>query len=289
MAPLIDAHVHFYDPSRPTSLAWPRKDDRELYRPRLPADYRDRDAAKPVSGVIAIETSPSIEDNQWVLDLAAADSLIVGFVGNLPLGTADFPRLLARFAADPIFRGIRVSHRRLKAGLCSSAWLSDLDRLARSDLELDVYGGPELLGDVARLAEILPQLHIVVDHLANVEIGGLDPAEAWRDGMHAAASHDRVFCKISALVEGSSRKDARGSAGGDYYRPVLDVAWETFGENRLMFGSNWPVSERHAQLAVVQGIVADFVAEKGSSATEKVFHANPARIYRLPTSLDHRI
>ncbi|MGA9580793.1 MAG: amidohydrolase family protein [Allosphingosinicella sp.] len=286
---IIDAHAHFYDPSGPRVLAWPRKKDGEIYRRALPKDYRARDAAKLGSGVIAIETSSSIEDNQWVLDLAATDSLIVGFVGNLPLGTADFRRLLARFAADPLLCGIRVNHRRLKAGLCSAAWISDLELLARSDLGLDVYGGPELLGDVARLAEILPQLHIVVDHLANVEIDGRDAAEAWRDGMRAAASHDRVFCKISALVEGSSRRNARSPAGGDYYRPVLDVAWEAFGENRLMFGSNWPVSERHAPLAVVQGIVADFVAEKGSSATEKVFHANPARIYRLPTSLDHRI
>ena len=105
---VIDAHTHFYDPTRPAGVPWPPRDDKLLYRRVLPQDYLALPAYKPVTGTVVVEASPWVEDNQWVLDLAAKQPFIVGVVGNLPVGTKESAGHLKRFAANRLFRGIRI-------------------------------------------------------------------------------------------------------------------------------------------------------------------------------------
>ncbi len=80
---VIDTHTHFYDPTRPGGVPWPPKDDAVLYRRVLPGDYRALPKPRRVAATVVVEASPWLEDNQWILDLAAKDPFIVGFVGNL--------------------------------------------------------------------------------------------------------------------------------------------------------------------------------------------------------------
>lgn len=277
---LIDTHTHFYDPNRPQGVPWPGKQDKVLYQTILPKDYRAQPVPQPVAGTVVVEASAWVEDNQWILDLAAKDPFIVGLVGNLPVGTPEFAALLKRFAANPIFRGIRIGHSALKTGLTQPAYLADLRRLADHDLELDINGGPALLADAAKLAGAIPALRLVINHVANVRIDGQAPPAAWRDGLRAAAAHPRVFCKVSALVEGTGRSDGTAPRAVDFYRPVLDAVWQAFGEERVIYGSNWPVSNRFAPLATVQGIVADYFTAKGAAARAKFFSGNAAVAYK---------
>ena len=277
---IIDAHTHFYDPTRPQGVPWPGTNDRLLFRTVLPKDYQAQPKPEPVNGTVVVEASSWVEDNQWVLDLAAKNSFIVGLVGNLPAGTPAFAGLLKRFAANPLFRGIRINHAALKTGLDSPEFLADLRLLAKADLQLDLNGGPALLLDAAKLAGVIPDLRIVINHVANVKIDG-KPADAeWRRGLEAVAKQANTFCKVSALVEGTGRNDGSAPRDVAFYRPVLDSVWESFGENRLIYGSNWPVSDRFATLATVQGIVADYFSAKGKSAAGKFFAGNAATAYK---------
>ena len=84
---LIDTHTHFYDPTRAQGVPWPPREDKLLYRTVLPKDYRALAVPQPVTGTVIVEASPWLEDNQWVLDLSEREPFIVGFVGNLPVGT----------------------------------------------------------------------------------------------------------------------------------------------------------------------------------------------------------
>ena len=280
-APLIiDTHTHFYDPSRAQGVPWPGKQDKVLYQTILPKDYRAQPVPQPVAGTVVVEASAWVEDNQWILDLAAKDPFLVGLVGNLPVGTPEFAALLKRFAANPIFRGIRIGHGALKTGLTQPAYLADLRRLADHDLELDINGGPALLLDAAKVAGEIPALRLVINHVANVKIDGQTPPVEWRAGLRAAAAHPRVFCKVSALVEGTSRSDGTAPRAVDFYRPVLDAVWQAFGEDRVIYGSNWPVSNRFASLATVQGIVTDYFTAKGPGALAKFFSGNAAAAYK---------
>jgi L-fucono-1,5-lactonase len=276
---IIDTHVHFYDPTRPQGVPWPGKGDEALYRPVLPAEYEKLARPLGVVGTVVVEASPWVEDNQWLLDLAARDKFLVGVVGHLDPAAADFEKNIRRFAADALFRGIRISQDDLKAGL--EGKLADgCKLLVDHDLALDVNGGPDLPADVARLAAAVPKLRIVVNHAANLKIDGREPPKAWNEGMQAAAKNPNVFCKVSALVEQAGKKDAPRDA--DYYRPVLDPLWATFGEDRLVFGSNWPVSARAAPLDAVIKIVRDYVTAKGEKAAAKVFSGNSKVAYKWP-------
>lgn len=277
---IIDTHTHFYDPTRPQGVPWPGKNDKTLYRRVLPDDYKS--FAKPlgVTGTIVVEASSWLEDNQWVLDLAEKDPFILGLVGHLTPGDDEFAQQLKRFAKNKRFRGIRIGHGLLKERFDRPEFARDLKSLAEHDLELDVNGGPDMLADVARLAERLPGLRIVINHCANVRIDGKALPAAWQRDMQSAAKHAAVYCKVSALVEGTGRNDGKAPDDVAFYKPTLDVIWKAFGEERVIYGSNWPVSERFASYAVVQRIVADYFADHGREASEKYFHRNAVAAYK---------
>lgn len=278
--PIIDTHTHFYDPSRPAGVPWPPKDDPVLYRTVFPRDYRMLEKPAFVAGTVVVEASPWVEDNQWILDLAAHEPFIVGFVGNLPVGTDRFVELLDRFAAAPLFRGVRLQGSRLRAGLEEARFLADLRLLSRRELSLDVVGTPGMLADVARLAEVLPDLPIVIDHVAGVRVDGAAPPAEWLRGVRATAARSNVCCKVSGLVEGTGRTGGQAPLDPARYRPVLDAVWNQFGEDRLIYGSNWPVCELFAKLATVQRVAMDYFAAKGRAAVAKVFAQNARRVYR---------
>lgn len=283
-AGLIDTHTHFYDPRRPGGVPWPPADDPVLYRPVLPEEYRQLVRPVGVAGTVVVEASPWESDNEWLLELAARDPFLLGIVGHLKPGRAPFAEQLARYAANPKFRGIRTGLWEVSVTPEMAEFRESLRLLAARDLTLDVLVGPDRLGLVAQLAEAVPDLRIVIDHCANVRVDGAAPPAAWREGLQACARHPQVFMKVSGLVEGTGRTD--GTAPGDvaYYTPVLAAVWEAFGEDRVVFGSNWPVSARFASYATVHRIVSDYATGLGVVPARKYFRENAVRAYRLPGS-----
>jgi L-fuconolactonase len=281
-AEVIDTHTHFYDPTRPEGVPWPGKEDRVLYRAVLPAEYRRLAAPLGVTGTVVVEASPRVEDNDWLLRLAKDDTFLLGVVGRLLPSDADFTRHLTRFAADPKFRGIRINSNEARAALDAPAQLDRLKALRDAGLTLDMNGGPEVLSLAARIAERLAGLRVVVNHLGNPLIDGREPPPAWLDGLKAAAAGKTVWCKLSALVDSTRRHMQGAPADPAFYRPVMDAAWTAFGADRLMFGTNWPVSDHYAPLARVVALATDFVKAKGNAAFRKVMGANARTAYALP-------
>ncbi len=277
---LIDAHTHFYDPTRTQGVPWPPHDDQLLYRPTRPKDYRALPVPELVTGTVVVEASPWLEDNQWVLELAAHEPFIVGFVGNLPVGTKLFAAHLKRFVANQLFRGIRIRARKLDDTQGTAAFVSDLKLLALHDLSLDLVGGTEILSFAERLAQEVPGLRIIVDHLAGVVVDGKMPPADWVTQMQALTRRPNIFFKLSGLVEGTGRSDGSAPREVEFYRPVLDPMRKMFGAERLIYASNWPVSERFASLATVEGIVVDYFRSQGRRAEEQVFSQSAKAAYR---------
>ncbi|HEY3912921.1 MAG TPA: amidohydrolase family protein, partial [Verrucomicrobiae bacterium] len=240
-------------------------------------DYRAIAVPRPATGVIVIEASPWIADNQWVLDLAAREPLIAGYVGYLPIGTKAFAENLKRLAANKHFRGVRLRERKLD----DTAFINDLRLLARHNLSLDLAGGMEILPFADRLAGKVPELRIIIDHLAGVAVDGKSPPRQWVDAMRKVARHPGVFCKLSGLVEGTGRDGGLAPRDVEFYRPVLDVMLAIFGSERLMYASDWPVSGRFAPMTVVQGIVGEYFRRFGSAAEEAVFWRTASAAYRV--------
>ncbi len=278
---IIDTHTHFFDPARPQGVPWPDPQDAVLYKTTLPEHYLALPVPRKVAGTVVVEASPWLEDNQWVLDLAAKQPFIVGFVGNLPVAAPEFKDALARFSANARFRGIRIRDPKPPRGIEDPAVVADLALLAEKGLTLDLVGGMEILAQAKYLAERLPELTIVIDHLAGVRIDGKAPPEEWVAALQALVRHPRVFVKVSGLVEGTGKKGHELPLTRAFYEPVLDAIWYRFGPDRLLYGSNWPVCGHFASLAVVQTLVDDYFGLKGREAQEAVFAKNAAEAYKV--------
>jgi predicted TIM-barrel fold metal-dependent hydrolase len=270
---ILDTHTHFYDPTRPQGVPWPPRQEPRLYRRVLPPDYLALKQPQPVRGTVVVEASPWVEDNQWILDLAREHPFIRGLVGNLPIGTPEFAGHLRKLAENPRFCGVRIRDRKLD----EAGFLPDLERLAAANLSLDLVGGREVLAFAGRISARVPRLRVVIDHLAGVRVDGQAPAEDWCASMRALATQPQVYFKVSGLVEGTGRRAGDAPAEPAYYRPVLDFLWQTFGAGRLIYGSNWPVSELYAPLATVQRIAWNYFSSRGAEA--QVFWRNAQKVY----------
>jgi L-fuconolactonase len=277
----IDVHTHFYDPTRKEGIPWPSKDDKVLYRPVLPAEFKKLAAPHGITATVVVEASPVVEDNQWLLDQAKENAVIVGVVGRLFLSDADFAKNLARFAKNPAFRGIRVNESELRTALKDDKQLDRVKALSDNGLSLDLNGGHDTFILATRLADKFPKLRIVVNHMGNPLIDGMPPAMAWKKAVAlAGTAGENVYCKLSALVDGTRKRDAAPTELR-FYTPVLDEMWTAFGANRLLFGSNWPVSDLYAKYETVHALAHKFIESKDKTALPKVFGTNATKAYQL--------
>ena len=275
---IIDCHTHFYDPTRPGGVPWPGKGTR-LFRTVLPQDFLAVASPHGVRETVVVEASPLLEDNQWILDLAANEKSIVGFAGNLDLADEQFATHIQRLAANPIFRGIRARGGLTKMEVARDQIMRSAKVLADHGLELDLNGPASMLPLAAEVAKQIPDLRIVINHLG----GSGDPQNlnpSWRENIKLVAAQKNVFMKVSALVEQVKCEEGKAPRDTGYYLPILDHLWHCFGEDRLIYGSNWPVSDKGAPYDVVFKIVSDYFSGKGREACEKYFWKNSRVAYR---------
>lgn len=266
--PAIDSHVHFYDPRRPGGVPWPPREDAILYRPVFPDELKPLARPHGVAGVIVIEASPWIEDNQWLLDLAAGEPFILAVIGRLDPASPEFANHLRRFAANPLFRGLRLG----QASLSSPHVPAALRQLASLGLSLDLLGGASMLPDAERIAREFPQLRVIIDHMPFDE--PLPPGMRRR-----IRARRNLYCKISHLPR---RRGAELILDPAFYRPMLDPLLEAFGETRVVYGSNWPVSDRMAPYGAAFEILVPYFSGLGVRAMSRFFHQNAERFYRPP-------
>ena len=272
--PAIDTHTHFYDPTRPQGVPWPPENNSLLYRPVYPEEFQRLTSPYNVVGTVMVEASEWVEDNAWGLDLAKSNSSIVGLIGHLRPGHPDFVASLARFSANPLFLGLRL--RGLSPSeMVEAASLADIKHLADRDQTLDILGGAKILAPAEEIARRFPKLRIVINHLPFSDWDD-DPA-AMRAGLARLAKAENVFVKVSAVVR---RIEGKVVTDPDFYRSGLDVLLDQFGPDRLVFGSNWPVSNLVAPYANVHNVVAEYFATKSREVAEKYFWRNSHSAYR---------
>ncbi len=280
--PIIDAHIHLFDPSRLGGVPWPEKDDTILYRPALPPRYKDLVKPFGVVGAIAVECSPLVEDNDWLLRTAASDTIIVAVIGDLDPASPKFPNQLEVLAANPLFRGIRYGNlwgRNLGEHVNNPEFIANLKELSNRGLLLESANpNPTLIADILTLTERIPELRIVIDHLPQaVPPVSAGARKAYEHDLRALSRRANVFVKgseVLRIVDGKIPTDL------DFYRPWLDEIWEIFGEDRLIYGSDWPNSDHLAPYDTTFNLMTRYVTGKGHPALENFFWRNSAKAYR---------
>jgi len=281
--PIIDCHIHLFDTTRPQGVPWPDKNDPVLYKPALPARYRELIKGLGIVGAIEVECSPLLEDNQWVLDIAEKETLIVGTVGDLEPGQPEFAKQLERFHKNPLFRGIRYGNiwdRDLGAELKKPEFVAGLKLLADTGLSLDSANPtPQLLADIVRVTDLVPNLRVIVDHLPSLPRPAAGDARSMYDAsIKRLSQRQQVYVKVSHVRHpGPDGKIASDLAS---YRPKLDEIFETFGPDRLIYGSDWPNSDSVGTYLQVFSLVNEYFTAKGRDVAEKYFWKNSVKAYR---------
>jgi predicted TIM-barrel fold metal-dependent hydrolase len=278
---VIDTHIHLFDPRRPQGAPY-KGPKGTVFNTQGASPETYARLARPlgVAGAIAVDASPWIEDNLWLLETAGRAPIMVGVVGNLKPEAPDFAPTLERFARNPLFRGIRYGNLwgyDIVARATDPAFLEGVRRLAAADLVLDTANPTlPLLQAVVRVSDAAPELRIVIDHLPH-----LDPAPEQRRAydrvLQEIGARPAISTKISEVLHPVHGVVSRRLAD---HREKLDQLWATFGEDRVVFGSDWPNIEGDAPVAAEFQIVRAYFASKTQAQRAKYFSANSHRIYK---------
>lgn len=278
---VIDCHVHLYLLSRPEGIGWIKKDNKHLYRDHRPEDFATIAKSNGVDGVVIVQAGQSIPDNQWNLDVSASNkTLYRGLVGNLSkvIGSDKFAPLFRTLCKDPRYLGYRLSGR--YADGLSEAFYRDLEATANAGKSVDFLVGKYSLKDVATIAKRVPKLRVIIDHFGNLRLHGMPLDPEWVKDFRAVAKYPNVYCKVSALFGRVDKQPAPQNLA--FYKPILDLAFECYGEDRLVYGSDWPVTKTTADYASVMKLTRSYFEPKGTEVSEKLFHRNAEKFYAIP-------
>lgn len=277
---VIDAHVHLWDPA--DGYPWLSLIDPALKHPITAADAKATLADSGVTRAVLVQADDTAADTERML-AAAAEPWVVGVVGWVPLDDpARAAADLERFAGVPKLRGIRhLVHFDARADFLEFPSVrGSLARVAAHGLAFDVPDAwPRHLDQATALAAELPELTVVIDHLAkppfDAGIGG-DEWSAWAAALRRAAALPNVLGKVSGLHR-----------AGDAYpvetvRPAWDLALELFGPDRLMYGSDWPMTVAGSGYASTWRQLRTLIDELSSDEREQLYAGTAQRAYRLP-------
>ena len=283
--PIIETHIHLYQVTRTGGVPWPPAINTTLYRDILPPEYHQLARNNGIVGAGIVEASPLNEDNQWVLDLVRGDRFFSFYVGQLEVGAPDFIANLNRFGMDRRFVGIRGFLWSPPAITLDAAQSRDLRELSRRGMTLDIIsrGSTNPKPTVEALCRAFPDLRIIINHLGGAQ--GLTPTAVWELAIRRLADVcPNLYMKFSSFYDmyqvGDGNSPWIAPLDVAAYKPHFDVLLSAFGPDRLIWGSNWPVSNLGGGFAEQIGIAEAYLAEFGTEVRDKVMFRNAMKFYR---------
>jgi len=273
----IDSHQHFwsYDPAE---YAWISDAMPALKCRRLPSDLKPLLGAAGFSGCIAVQARQTLDETRFLLDLAHQYDFVRGVVGWVDLCSPDVERHLEHFAADPKFVGVRhvVQDEPDDRFLLREDFRRGIASLARFNLAYDILIYPRQLPAAIEFVPLFPQQRFVLDHIAKPLIGE-GKLEPWATHLRELARNPNLYCKLSGMVTEAKWRQWRAEAFHSY----LDIVFESFGPDRVMIGSDWPVCTLSAEYPDTMRIVTDYIARLSALEQEAILGGNCARFYGL--------
>ncbi len=278
----IDSHQHFwiYDPAR---HAWIDDTMTALKRDFLTGELAVQLQANDFDASIAVQADQSELETLFLLELGKNTRRIAGVVGWIDMASSRVEERLEFFSQFEKLRGFRhvAQAEPDDRFLMRSDFTHGISRLREFGFTYDILIYPKQLPAAIDLVAKFGDQRFVIDHLAKPEIKAKSITE-WAAGMGEIARNPNVYCKLSGLV---TEADWHHWARSDF-EPYLDVVFEAFGVDRLMFGSDWPVCLLAASYKQVKDLLEDYVSRKAPAAKEKIFGANAIRFYDLKALAD---
>ncbi len=272
----IDSHQHFwsYDP---VEYPW-IKTEWPIRRSFLPTDLAPELKAVGIDGCVAVQARQTLQESKWLLYLEDRYAFIKGVVGWVDLRAADVVAQLRPLASHSKFVGVRhVLQDEPDDNFCLGLdFQAGISQLRQFDLTYDLLIFPRQLAAATALVSAFPKQPFVLDHIAKPSIKDrmIDP---WRAHIKELATLPNVFCKVSGMV---TEADWKNWKPADFI-PYLDVIFHTFGPDRVMFGSDWPVALLAGTYQRVYELAREYVAPLGSQIEAKFFGGNAVKFYQL--------
>ncbi len=273
----IDAHQHFWI-FNPVRDSWIRDDMQMIRRDFSPADLQPILQQHQFDGSIAIQADQSEDESEFLLDHAAANDFIKGVVGWLDLRAENAEERLRYFSRFSKLKGFRhiVQAEPADDFLLEDNFCRGISLLKIFGLTYDILVYPKHLPYVIEFVNRFPFQPFVIDHMGKPDIRDKKLNE-WQRYIRIIAEHENVFCKISGFVTEADWKTWKK----EDFVPYIDIVVESFGINRIMYGSDWPVCLLAASYEQVIGLVKDYFSSFSEEEQAKFFGANAARFYQL--------
>ena len=274
---IIDSHQHFWQVGH-FDYPWMSADVDVLYRDYLPEALEPVLKENGVSKTVLVQASNSLAETYWLLGLAERHQFIAGVVGWVDLTDPELETELEVLTANVAFKGVRhlVESEPADDWLVQPKVLEGLRILAKHHVTYDLLVHTRHLKHVKTVAESCPDLRLVIDHMAKPPIASGEVDE-WARELKDVAAYPKIFCKLSGLVTEANLT----TWSKDDLRPFVDRALESFGPQRMMFGSDWPVSLLAASYDQVLDSFQSLLQDLNEQERARIFDDNASEFYQL--------
>lgn len=274
---IIDAHNHYWH-YEPQEYSWIGEEHGPLKKDCLPADLDPELEKHNVTGTIAVQARQNLEENRFLLQVADRNPIVKGVVGWLDLRAGNVEENLQSYASAAKSVGLRhfIQSEPEEGFMLRDDFRRGIAALKHWGLTYDILIGHRQLAETVKFVELFPDQPFVLDHIAKppIKAGIIEP---WKTEMQQLARHPQLHCKISGLVTEADWQHWQE----EELKPYLDVVFEAFGPDRLMFGSDWPVCLLAAPYSKVVKLVKGYIAQLPEQDQEKIMSHNAKAFYKL--------
>ncbi|WP_221393194.1 amidohydrolase [Dyadobacter sp. NIV53] len=272
----IDSHQHFwiFDPVKDS---WITPEMETIQRDFLPADLKPVLDENRIDGCVAVQSDQSDAETEFLLHLAGANDFIKGVVGWIDFRAANLYDRLEVCSQFEQLKGFRhIVQGEPDGFLLQPDFVKGVGQLAAFDFTYDILIYPNQLSEAFEFAKQLPNVRFVLDHMAKPFIKKAE-VDSWAKGITKLSELSNVSCKISGMVTEADWYTWKKSD----FNPYLDVVFESFGIDRLLFGSDWPVCLVAAKYADMKEIVTDFIGTLSKPEQANIMGNNAVKFYNL--------
>jgi L-fuconolactonase len=280
---IIDTHVHIWDFDR-AEYEWLKGDTSLLNRTYSIEEINEERKNAGITGGVLVQAANNAEDTEWMLQVAEKTDWIAGVVGWVPLMDLEATEkaLTRKYIIHPYFKGVRhlIHNEADPQWLLQNVVIESLELLAHYNIPYDVVGiNTAHLQTAIKVAEKVPGLNMVLDHLNQPPIPTREKYGLWGELFMEAAQHNNLYAKISGL--GTTSGNFTGWTAADL-EPYIEFTLQHFREDRCFCGGDWPVSLLAGSYTKTwQAYKNIFSRLLNEEAQEKVFSKNAGHFYRL--------
>lgn len=276
MSNRIDSHQHFwkFDPVRDS---WIDDSMQKIQRDFLPDDLLPLLQQNQFSGCVAVQASQSENETNFLLDLASKNDFIKGIVGWVDLRNENISERLEYFSTHKNLKGFRhVVQGEADDFMFRKDFRNGISALKPFNYTYDILIFHRQLSAAISLVQDFPDQQFVIDHIAKPDIKSGDII-SWKKGIQEISKYENVSCKISGMVTEANWNSWKT----DDLKPYLDVIFENFSTNKLMFGSDWPVLNVASDYSEVVKTLENYMAQLSINDQNKIWFENAVSFYNL--------